>query len=199
MIDIGWYDFTPMGLAAAHGTSEMVRLMQEFGGDVNGTNKDGSTPMHYAALYGHVEVVQVLTSSGFGADVNKPNDTGHTSMHCAAEEGHVEVVQVLHRFGGDVNKASDDGVTPLMMACDKGCVSLVKLLIGFGANMSLFDKVSILCPSVALTIFSLLINFHLILGFPFLLGVRSQRGLTARDIAVENGYTAIVSALDEVS
>jgi len=41
-----------------------VRLFLEHGADVNGANDMGYTPLHYAALMGHLSVCEVLVEHG---------------------------------------------------------------------------------------------------------------------------------------
>eukprot|EP00300_Choanocystis_sp_HF-7_P021200 c20749_g1_i6.p1 GENE.c20749_g1_i6~~c20749_g1_i6.p1 ORF type:complete len:152 (+),score=32.29 c20749_g1_i6:33-458(+) len=65
------FGVTPMGCAAKCGQSEVIKVLIEFGGDVNEANESGWTPMHIAAMKGHAEVVQLL--HGLGGDVNKAN------------------------------------------------------------------------------------------------------------------------------
>lgn len=51
-------------LFANEGISEMVTLLLEFGADVDLANNQGCTPLIMAAIRGHQEVVQLLTSAG---------------------------------------------------------------------------------------------------------------------------------------
>ncbi len=44
--------------------TSVVRLFLEHGADVNGANDMGYTPLHYAALMGHLSVCEVLVEHG---------------------------------------------------------------------------------------------------------------------------------------
>ena len=60
------------------GLTEMIAK----GVDVNLTGFDGNTSLHYAGIYGHLEIVKVLVAAG--AEVNKTNNDGDTALHCAS-------------------------------------------------------------------------------------------------------------------
>jgi len=47
----------------------MVDLLIAKGADINAKNKDGCTPLHYAASHAHKEVADLLIAKG--ADVNE--------------------------------------------------------------------------------------------------------------------------------
>ena len=61
-----------------------------------------STPLHYAAHRGYLEIVQLLLTAG--ADVTaREGVSDTTSLHWAAEGGHLEVARLLIEHGADVN------------------------------------------------------------------------------------------------
>ena len=72
------------------------------------------TPLHYAAGWGHKEIVELLIAEG--ADVNAMNGAGQTPLHFAAQEGQKEIVELLIAKGADVNAKTNDGETPLDLA-----------------------------------------------------------------------------------
>ena len=66
---------------------------------VNRTNKQGNTPLHWAAYNGHLEVVKILIAAG--ADVWIKNSPGHLAMFEAERAEKSEVVQYLLEVGGE--------------------------------------------------------------------------------------------------
>lgn len=54
----------------------------------------GSTPMHFAALKGHVHIVKYLLRQK-GIDANLQNKSGNTAVHFAVEAGNAEILKML--------------------------------------------------------------------------------------------------------
>ena len=80
----------------------------------NGDLALGRIPLHFAALDGLNEIVELLIAKG--ADVNAKSDDGWTSLHDAASIGHNEIVELLIAKGADVNAKNNYGNTPLDLA-----------------------------------------------------------------------------------
>jgi ankyrin repeat protein len=66
------------------------------GADPRARNADGETPLHWAALSGHIVVVQRLLARG--ADARQKTAKGFTARDYARREGHPEVAKLLERF-----------------------------------------------------------------------------------------------------
>jgi ankyrin repeat protein len=60
-------------------------------------------PLHYAAQYGHKEIVQLLISKG--ANVKAKTDDGRTPLHSAAAKEHKDIAELLIEKGADVTLA----------------------------------------------------------------------------------------------
>ena len=71
----------------------MVNVLVEFGGNVNAQNSTGMTPLMFAAIQGHCEIVRVLLQHG--AIVNIVDNKDYCAMAHAAKSGHLEVVNLL--------------------------------------------------------------------------------------------------------
>ncbi|KAJ3003934.1 UNVERIFIED_CONTAM: hypothetical protein HDU68_005425, partial [Siphonaria sp. JEL0065] len=63
-------------------------LVSKFKTCVNDKNAIKSTPLHYAALDGHVDAARLLLDNG--AIVNAQDTSKWTPLHFAAENGHVQ-------------------------------------------------------------------------------------------------------------
>jgi len=59
------------------------------------------TPLHYAARYGHLSVVEYLVNQK--ADINAKDGDDYTPLHFSAENGHLSVVEYLINQKADIN------------------------------------------------------------------------------------------------
>ncbi|MCI4392341.1 hypothetical protein PGIGA_G00144960 [Pangasianodon gigas] len=93
-----------------------------------------STPLHFAAGYNRVAVVEYLLQHG--ADVHAKDKGGLVPLHNACSYGHYEVAELLVRHGASVNVADLWKFTPLHEAAAKGKYEICKLLLKHGADPS---------------------------------------------------------------
>uniref|UniRef100_A0A7M4EI95 Poly [ADP-ribose] polymerase n=1 Tax=Crocodylus porosus TaxID=8502 RepID=A0A7M4EI95_CROPO len=86
-----------------------------------------STPLHFAAGYNRVSVVEYLLHHG--ADVHAKDKGGLVPLHNACSYGHYEVAELLVRHGASVNVADLWKFTPLHEAAAKGKYEICKLIM----------------------------------------------------------------------
>ncbi|XP_048360861.1 poly [ADP-ribose] polymerase tankyrase-2 isoform X2 [Sphaerodactylus townsendi] len=91
-----------------------------------------STPLHFAAGYNRVSVVEYLLQHG--ADVHAKDKGGLVPLHNACSYGHYEVAELLVKHGAVVNVADLWKFTPLHEAAAKGKYEICKLLLQHGAD-----------------------------------------------------------------
>ncbi|KAL1122657.1 hypothetical protein AAG570_002984 [Ranatra chinensis] len=110
------------------------RLLTAYPHIVNCRDMDGrhSTPLHFAAGYNRVAVVEYLLSHG--ADVHSKDKGGLVPLHNACSYGHYEVTEMLVKHGANVNVADLWKFTPLHEAAAKGKYDIVRLLLQHGAD-----------------------------------------------------------------
>ena len=126
-------------LSSRYGKLDIVKFcVEEKGLNVDIRDGNGDTALHKAARGGHLQVIQVLVSSG--ADVNMKNKFGNTALHIAAHEGHLQVVQHLLSSGADVNMKDNDGDTALHMAARGGQLQVIQVLVSSGADVNMKDN-----------------------------------------------------------
>lgn len=81
----------------------------------------GTTALHYAARYNHVEMLRVMIEKG--ADVNltedAPAEAGNTPLHTACIHGNAEIVKLLIASGADDTLQNVNGETPAHLAVMK--------------------------------------------------------------------------------
>jgi len=119
------------------GDIELVQalLLYNNGADINIQDKQGWTPLHWAARYGREATVELLLDKG--ADINIQDKQGWTPLHWAAYNGHEAIVQLLLAKGADASLQNIDGWTPLHYAVLNGYVAIAQLLLAKGANVNL--------------------------------------------------------------
>jgi len=72
---------------------------------VNARGRLRRTPLYWAALRGHKEIIEFLISKG--ADVNAKDNYGYTPLHNAATLGHKEISEFLIDNGAEVNSKAN--------------------------------------------------------------------------------------------
>jgi ankyrin repeat protein len=87
-----------LGLATSWGLIETVKLLIEYGADVNmpvhaRKKTKGKTPLHYAARRGSVEIAKLLIEHG--ADINAKSSRGNTPLKYALKHQHKDMIQFL--------------------------------------------------------------------------------------------------------
>lgn len=55
---------TALHMAALKGNEELVRMLCDWGADVDLSDNKGNTPLHYASAWGHIPIVQLLIERG---------------------------------------------------------------------------------------------------------------------------------------
>ena len=106
--------------------------------DVNQSQSDGTTLLHWATYYGDVELVTQLLRRD--ADVNARNEFGATPLSQAAIAGNPEILQALLEAGADVNERGADDQTALMILARTDNLDAAKVLIRAGADVNAVEK-----------------------------------------------------------
>ncbi|KAG8181629.1 hypothetical protein JTE90_015273 [Oedothorax gibbosus] len=125
---------TAMLLAAKNWHERAVQLLIEYGADINCTDSDKWTILHYACLRGWIEIVQFFAEHK-DFNINAKTCQGQTALMIAVEEGNEDVAEVLLKSGADVT------------CCDKNEWNLLH----YASHFALYDVVHFilekkLCP-----------------------------------------------------
>jgi ankyrin repeat protein len=107
---------TELHYCASDGDVMGVRDLIDGGADPNVSDKNGFTPLHFAAQEWHSEVAEVLISSV--AVVDSVNMYGNTPLFVAVanSRGRGELIELLRRHGADPLRANTSGRTPVGFA-----------------------------------------------------------------------------------
>jgi hypothetical protein len=146
----GGYYLTPLVAALAGKHFQTVELLHLNGAGPNVQSLFENTPLHSAACYGDVEMVQVLLN--LEAHVNIRNSSGRTPLNLIpiGPSGTDEVpdyplslanvARLLLDHGADINARNDEGRTPLHTTTNMRRVEVVRVLLERGANVGAKDK-----------------------------------------------------------
>ena len=104
------------------------------GADVNAENRYGWTPLHYAAIKGHLEVAKLLIEKGAKYDEKYQTNNGVTYLMAFSGCGLIDYCKELISKGADVNAENRYGWTPLHYALVYRHSDLAQLLIEKGAK-----------------------------------------------------------------
>jgi ankyrin repeat protein len=93
---------------------------------IDDRDRQGDTPLHLAARYGHTEIVRTLLSP-LNWDSLKVHRR-HTPFWAAVSGGHLETMNVLEPYS-NVDQDESNGMTPLAEAARNGFIEGVKYLL----------------------------------------------------------------------
>ena len=100
------------------------------------------TPLHWAALYGHVEAVRALLAAG--ASIHMRDEFYATALGAAVKGGSLEIVRMLIAAGADVKWREERGLeTALHSAVSRQDVKIevVRALIAGGSEVNVINRI----------------------------------------------------------
>ena len=133
----GGYYVRPLVAALAGKHFRTAELLRHNGADPDCRVREMRTPLHSAAYYGELEVVQKLIE--YGDDISAEDLSGCTPLYFASEGVHLKdqtVLRLLLERGADVNARTKDGYTPLHNASIFGALEVARLLLEHGADVN---------------------------------------------------------------
>jgi len=116
----------------------LIRRLLDERVDVNATQVDGMTALHWAVYLDDANLAGLLLRSG--ADVNGENRYGIAPLSLAASNGSSAVVTLLLEAGADPDKSLQGGETMLMIASRSGSLDAVKALLAAGADPNALER-----------------------------------------------------------
>ncbi|MHC4661446.1 MAG: ankyrin repeat domain-containing protein [Planctomycetota bacterium] len=205
---------TALHAAAANGHLEMVEYLIENGADVNITDEDGDTPLHYMDIEAprfrtpeppsredeqNVDTGKILKIAKFllsnGAEINKKNSRGWTPLHrLMFNKRNNPLVELFISQGAKPNAPDNDGFTPLDWAIDrKGTEEMQSTLRRHGAVLK--EKYRAEIMEAAEKGNHELLKTYLSRGAD--INASNTLGFTPLHVAARNGHAETVKFLSE--
>ncbi|KAK7074366.1 hypothetical protein SK128_009451 [Halocaridina rubra] len=143
---------TPLHLAAKLGFEEIAKVLvgavkssDAYETDpLNIMNKKHQTALHFAALIGHVKILDMYLDAG--ANIISKDENGFTPLHVAITAGKGNVLQQFlkcmekRNLSSILNVTTNTGKTPLHYAAHIGHKELLKMLVDAGADINIKDE-----------------------------------------------------------
>ncbi len=111
-----------------------VRALLAQHTNVNATDADGSTALHWAAQRDNAEIARLLIAAG--ANVKAATRYNITPLWLACGSGDAVIVTALLDAGADANEVAEEGETALMKAARTGKVEPIRALLSHGAKVN---------------------------------------------------------------
>lgn len=86
-------------IACEKGNAPMVGLLMDPGASITSWDKDGWTPLMYAAKNGRVEVIKLMIERYPKQNLNRTNNKNETALAIAIAHNQTEVVEILKAAG----------------------------------------------------------------------------------------------------
>ncbi|XP_052283274.1 transient receptor potential cation channel subfamily A member 1-like isoform X2 [Dreissena polymorpha] len=133
----------PLHCAVHSGDLKAVQVCLSAGAPVDAKQEDSSTPLHFAAAQGRVDMLQLMHDvqpERFKTAIHIQDVLRMTPLHRAALFDYFAVVKLLLEHGSDIDARDTHERTALILASTKGGWRTVHLLLESGADINLKDK-----------------------------------------------------------
>ena len=114
--------------------ADAVRALLKQRVDVNATQGDGATPLHWAAHRDDLVIADLLIRAG--ARANVADDVGTAPLHVACTNRSGPMVERLLSADASANATLPSGETALMTCARAGDARAVKALLAHGAGVN---------------------------------------------------------------
>ena len=111
-----------------------VRRLLEASAEVDATQADGATALHWAAYLDDLETARLLVDAG--ADAGAANTHGVVPLALACTNANASMVDLLLAAGADARAAVGTGETVLMSCARTGNAAAVAALVDHGADVN---------------------------------------------------------------
>jgi ankyrin repeat protein len=173
-----------------------LRALLDQGGDVNASEADGTSALHWAVHRDNPEMVRLLLNAGAAVDAR--NRYGVAPLSLAANNGNATVAKLLLDAGADPETSLNENETALLTAARSGVPELVQLLIDRGADVNARESWRGQTPLMWAAAEGNLAAVELLIAADAEVDARSEKGFTALMFAARDGKTEVVARLVEL-
>ena len=128
----------PLADAAEKADSAAVQKLLQQGADINASQIDGMTALHWAARRDDLPLAKTLLAAG--ANAKAENRYGVTPLSLVCVAGDAPFAELLLDAGANVNASLHGGETALHTAARTGNLATVKLLLARGADVNAKER-----------------------------------------------------------
>ena len=197
-------DITPlMAAAAADDNLEVVNALIAGKANLHLTDIRGATALMHAAVSSHPKVVKALHAAG--ADLNTVAKDGSTALMITALFGRIEIIKTLLAAGANPNTVGGHGATALMYVALAGNPEFLKEAIA--AQLPSEKLTSVHGKKIQEKMATLMQEMQegrknhpevikLLLAAGADLNATTEDGITALDVARNQGYVEVVRVLE---
>ena len=146
--------------------------------------------MHYAATYGHKDVVELLLANR--ADVNAKDYKGNTPLHDAVDNGYKDVAELLLQHDGQDMTAHD---ATIHEAAKSGNYEMVKVLLKANPDLVNSKDNNSATPLHYAAAMGYRDVAELLLANKADVNAKDNKGNTPLHVAVDNGYKDVAELL----
>ena len=133
---------TALHIASSYPKSSVIRVLLDYGANIDALDRSHQTPLYVAALEGHAKIVKLLLEEG--ARCNTITLEGQSPLYKAAGRGKDDVVFHLLRYGADASIGRGrHGETAIYKAAWNGDMEIAGLLLDYGADSNLPNELKI--------------------------------------------------------
>lgn len=162
------------------------------GTDLNSSQPDGMTALHWSVSHGHEASVQQLLSAN--ADSNAKTQYEVTPLHIACETGNGRIVSLLLEAKADANQTLPGGETPLMAAARSGAADCLQALLKHGAKIDAKERrgqTALMWAAASGNVAAV----DTLITAEADMSVSTARGFTAMTFAARDGHIDVVESL----
>ena len=137
------YSVSVLWMAAALNDFAMVKMLVEYGANVNHRTKTNSTPLRCACYHGNMDMARYLVEHG--ADVRIAKENNETNLKISIWYKHLNmVIYLVDELNCDVNESDNNKRSPLYDAVCRESIEIVEFLLKRGARnfRSTYDQMS---------------------------------------------------------